>query len=172
MGETESAKFQELFLEHLKEHHDIDSSQEFSEEEVRKHLDGEYMIPISVFSETLNKGLSPSETVVKFLRENENLSNSSAARLLGKSDANVWITYRNAKKKMKSQIKVNTLMKVNRSEFVVSTEEMRRGLSVLESVCWYLKQKGLRYKRIGILLGRDERTVWTVCQRAKKKMER
>jgi hypothetical protein len=44
-----------------------------------------------------------------------------------------------------------------------------RNLSVLESIVEYLKNKGLSFHEIAILLNRDERNIWTVYNRAKKK---
>lgn len=45
-----------------------------------------------------------------------------------------------------------------------------RTLSILEHITTYLKeQHGLSYKEIAILLNRDQRTVWTTYQRARKK---
>lgn len=43
-------------------------------------------------------------------------------------------------------------------------------LAVLESIVLYLKdERGLSYHEIGVLLNRDERNIWTVYSRAKKK---
>ena len=43
-------------------------------------------------------------------------------------------------------------------------------ISVLEAIVEFLKDnKGLTYHQIGELINRDERNVWTVYQRAKKK---
>ena len=45
-----------------------------------------------------------------------------------------------------------------------------RSLSVLEIMVEYLKeQKGLSYHEIAVLLNRDDRTIWTVYNRGKKK---
>lgn len=45
-----------------------------------------------------------------------------------------------------------------------------RSLSVLEVLVEYLKDRlKLNYHEIGILLNRDERTVWTCYHRAKEK---
>ena len=45
-----------------------------------------------------------------------------------------------------------------------------RKLSVLESIVGYLKEKfNLRYSEIAALLNRDERNMWTVYNRYKKK---
>lgn len=45
-----------------------------------------------------------------------------------------------------------------------------RSVSVLEAIVEYLKDhKGLSYHEIGLLLNRNERTIWTCYNRAKKK---
>ena len=45
-----------------------------------------------------------------------------------------------------------------------------RTLSVLEIMVEYLKEKlKLNYHEMGVLLNRDERTIWTCYNRAKKK---
>ena len=45
-----------------------------------------------------------------------------------------------------------------------------RSVSVLEAMVRYLKEKkNLTYHEIAVLLNRDDRTIWTVYQRAKKK---
>ena len=45
-----------------------------------------------------------------------------------------------------------------------------RKVAVLEALVEYLKDhKGLTYHEIALLLNRDDRTIWTVYHRAKKK---
>ncbi len=45
-----------------------------------------------------------------------------------------------------------------------------RNLAVLESLVEYLKEiRGFSFHEIGVLLNRDERNIWTVYSRAKKK---
>ncbi len=45
-----------------------------------------------------------------------------------------------------------------------------RNLSVLEAIVVYLKEKKkMTYAQIARLLNRDDRTIWTAYQRAKKK---
>ena len=47
-----------------------------------------------------------------------------------------------------------------------------RSLSVLETIVEFLKEeKELSFHEIGVLLNRDERNIWTVYNRAKKKRE-
>lgn len=44
-----------------------------------------------------------------------------------------------------------------------------RTVSVLEAIVEFLKNKGLSFHEIGILLNRDERNMWTIHSRALKK---
>ena len=45
-----------------------------------------------------------------------------------------------------------------------------RDVAVLESIAEYLvNEKKMKYSEIGKLLNRNQRTIWTVCNRAKKK---
>ncbi|MFC1741506.1 sigma factor-like helix-turn-helix DNA-binding protein [Nanoarchaeota archaeon] len=45
-----------------------------------------------------------------------------------------------------------------------------RSLSPLESISEYLREvQGLSFHEIAVLMGRDDRTIWTCYSRAKKK---
>jgi len=156
-----------LFRQHLAEHHNIDVAEGtgFSGQLVEEHLRGEHtMLPVTIFS---NDKLSPLEAIVKYLREEDKLTNSKVALLLGRSPAAVWITYRNAKQKMPGRLSVA------KTGVFLSTELIASGkLSVLESVCTHLHDSGMTYNKIGHLLHRDERTIWTAVNRARKKQAR
>ena len=52
---------------------------------------------------------------------------------------------------------------------IPSTIFQDRHVAVLEAVVEYLVQQGFTYHEIGVLLNRDERTIWTVHARVKKK---
>ena len=48
-----------------------------------------------------------------------------------------------------------------------------RSVAVLEALVEYLKDvKGLTYHEIALMLNRNDRTIWTVYDRAKKKRKR
>lgn len=48
-----------------------------------------------------------------------------------------------------------------------------RSVAVLEALVEYLKDnKGMSYHEIGLLLNRNERTIWTVYDRVKKKRKK
>jgi DNA-directed RNA polymerase specialized sigma24 family protein len=154
-----------LFRQHLEDHHHIKTDKEFDAGSVREHLEGEHtVLPVSVFGSRL----SALESIVKYLRENEGLRNNQVAALLGRTPASVWITYRNACRKMGKQIVVG-----DSEVFVPTTVIASKRLSVLEGIALYLHDEYiLSYKKIGLLLKRDERTIWTVCNRARKKLGR
>ena len=47
-----------------------------------------------------------------------------------------------------------------------------RKVSVLEAIVEYLKdEKKLTYHEIAVLLNRDDRTIWTCCNRVRKKRQ-
>lgn len=57
------------------------------------------------------------------------------------------------------------------SEFLIPTSIfINTKLTTFESMVKYLKdERGLNFHEIGIALDRDERNIWTVYKRAKKK---
>jgi hypothetical protein len=164
-AETQSEGLLELFRQHLKEQHNIETEEPLSREMLLAHMRGKHVfIPVSIFS---NSKLSCLEAAVKYLRENERVSNADVARLLGRKQAAAWITYRNAKRKLTKQLEPA------RPDLMIPTEALSSGLSALESIAFYLNQKySMGYTRIAKLLGRDPRTIWTVCSRAKRKLAR
>ena len=123
----------------------------------------EVKVPISVFK---NDYLSSLENIVKYLRENLLLSFKQIASLTNRNEIALAVTYRNAKKKMEAKFVVT---EISPDSIPVSILQ-DRNLSVLENIASYLKDTfGLAYHKIALLLNRDDRTIWTVYQRAKKK---
>ena len=122
----------------------------------------EVKVPLSVFK---NDFLSSLETIVKYLRENLLLSFKQIAALTNRDHIALAVTYRNAKKKMPAKF-VEEI-----SPYAIPVTILQdRNLSVLENVVSYLKDTfDLNYHKIAVLLNRDDRTIWTVYQRAVKK---
>ncbi len=127
---------------------------------LEKQTQKEIRIPASVF----NRELSCSEAVCKYLKENLGLRYHEIARLLNRNDRTVWITCRNASRKLKSKLTARK----SRFSIPVSVIADRR-LSVLEAIVSYLKSFNLTYHEIALVLKRDERNIWTLHNRAKKK---
>ena len=120
-------------------------------------------VPISVFN---NDHLSSLENIVKYLRENLLLSFKQIADLTNRNNVALAVTYRNAKRKLAEKFVVTEI-----SPYSIPVSILKdRKLSVLENIAAYLKDTfGLTYHAIAVLLNRDDRTIWTVYQRAKKK---
>jgi len=122
-------------------------------------------IPVSVFD---NGYLSALETIVKYLYENKGLKLVEIARLLNRDPRAVGVTYRFARRKMKSVLRAP----VTKYSLPLSVVAEKR-LSVLESVVYYLRiTYNLSYHEVAVLLRRDDRTVWTVYHRALKKLRK
>jgi hypothetical protein len=120
------------------------------------------VIPVSVFD---NDALSALETVVKYLHENNDLRFSEISGLLKRDQRAIGVTYRFARKKMRMVLKA----RVSAYSLPVSVIADRK-LSVLEGIVYYLRAAyGLSYHDVAVILRRDDRTVWTVYQRALKK---
>ena len=122
----------------------------------------EVKVPLSVFK---NDYLSSLETIVKYLRENLLLSFKQIASLTNRNPIALAVTYRNAKKKMEAKFAEEI------SPYSIPVSILQdRNLSVLENVVSYIKDTfGLTYHKVAVLLNRNDRTIWTVYQRAKKK---
>ena len=119
------------------------------------------VIPVNIF----NRRLSPLETIVKFLKENLNHSFKSIGRLLGRNQKTVWQAYNSSRKKL-AIIFQEDYSKYNIPISILSD----RRFSILELVASYLKENyDLNYHQIALILSRDQRTIWTVYNRVKKK---
>lgn len=123
----------------------------------------EKAIPVEIF----NKRLSVLESVVKYLRENLNLRFNETTKQLNRNYQGVRTTYINSKKKFSGKFPIPI-----RSKLLVPIPIFKKNkLSALEALVKFLKEiRGLRFSEIAELLKRDQRTIWTVYQRAKKKV--
>ena len=122
----------------------------------------EFAIPVSIFK---NDYLGSLEAIVKYLRENRGLPFAKIASLTNRDHKALAVTYRAARQKMPGPIKDAP------SDFFIPVTILKaRETSVLEHVVSYLKDNySLRYHQVAVLINRDDRTVWTVYQRAKRK---
>jgi hypothetical protein len=117
-------------------------------------------IPLDIFS----KKLTPLETIVKFLRENKKKKFKEIAQILNKKIPACWNAYKDSTRKSAEPFSPFP------SEYDIPIKELHsKKLSLLEILSVHLKSKNLSYRKIGQLLDRNERTVWTAYQRALKK---
>lgn len=166
MSEKEGYEIEKRLLDTL----DYLKEQKLSSEEIielvnkllKVPVKEEVKIPISVFK---NEKLGALETIVKYLRENKLLSFKQIGSLTNRNDIALAVSYRNAKKKLEEKF----VEEISPYYLPVSILQDRK-FSVLENVVSYLKDTfGLTYHKIAILLNRNDRTIWTVYQRARKK---
>jgi hypothetical protein len=119
-------------------------------------------IPVSILNSTV---LSSLEAIVKFLRENRDLSYNIIGEKLSRNPKTLAVTYAVARRKMPEMFAKNIENDVNIIPFITFSDK----LSILESVCVYLKSQNNSYADIARMLNKDQRTIWTVCMRAEKK---
>ena len=122
----------------------------------------EVKVPISVFK---NEKLGSLETIVKYLRENKLLAFKQIGSLTNRNDIALAVTYRNAKRKLEAKF----IEEISPYYLPVSILKDRK-LSVLENIVSYLKDSlKLSYHEIAVMLKRDDRTVWTVYSKVRRK---
>jgi len=157
---VELKDFLKTFISHLKYDHKLTSEQ--VAELFGKRVPRKDTLPVSIFD---NEDLSCLETIVKYLKEEFNLKFHEIALLLNRNDRTIWTTYNIACKKRKEKLSAKE------SKFSIPTSIFTdRKLSVLEALVGYLRNKfKLRYSKIAALLNRDERNMWSVYSRYKKK---
>ena len=120
----------------------------------------EILAPISIFR---NK-LSTLEILVKFLKENKDLTFSEISRLLNRDERTIWHAYQRAAKKGIKLFITDSDLTIPVSLFA------SRDYSPLETIVAYLKDSHqLKFNQIAVLLDLSPKTVWTVYQRYKKK---
>ena len=121
----------------------------------------EILIPCEIFNEKLS-GL---ETICKYLKENLDLTNKEISALLNRDERTIWQAYDSSKKKLSNKI----IIEFSKYYLPISIF-VDRNYAILESIVKYLKENyNLSYHEIAILLKRNDRTIWTVYNRAKKK---
>jgi hypothetical protein len=140
---------------------------QFLEKQSRDELIGILMmqkdekIPVSIF----NNSLGPLEALVKYLREEKNYTTIAISRELNRDNRTIWSTYNNVKDKK---------IKIDYSQYIIPLSVfLKKDLSILESLVHHLKIfHSLTYHQIAVLIGRDDRTIWTVYDRAERKLKR
>ena len=144
-------------IESLKKAYDLDDKDILK---LIREKDKIVHIPASVF----NNSLAPLEAVVLFLKEQMGYSFHKIALLLKRDDRTIWLTYSNAAKK---NVRVEIV-----SEFYIPVSIFSdRKFSILESAAAYFVGRGLSFKQISELFGKNPKTIWTVYHRYKIKQE-
>lgn len=122
-------------------------------------------VPLSVF----NSSLGALESIVKYMREELLLDYVTIARMLGKNSGPIGVTYRRSLVKLKKSLDTSSKESI---PFEALRENSAKGLSVFESVAYHLARQGHDWHEIARILHRHDKTVWTVLDRAKRKMRK
>lgn len=139
--------------EELKRQHSVNPQEIF--------LAKEFAVPIGVFG---NDTLSSLEAIVKYLKEESKLKFSKIAKLLNRSSKTMWTTYHNAAKKMPS-----SFGSISRDILIPASAFANRSFSTLECLVGFIKDLGYSNHEVALMLHLDDRTIWTVYDRVKKK---
>ena len=110
------------------------------------------------------KNLSSLEAITKYLRENKNKSYKEIGELLKRKHSSLPNSYKQAKEKHPEPINIE------KPHQTIPFSVFKKELSILEAICIFLKKQGHKYSEIANLIGKDQRTIWTVCNRADKKL--
>lgn len=140
------------FVNELKRLHGVSEQEILGKKEIG--------VPIGIFAGEL----SSLEAIVKYMRENLKLRFSKIAKLLNRSSKTIWATYHNSAKKMPSPF-----IGVSSEIMMPVSAVSNRSFSTLESVVRFIKDLGCTNHETAMMLNLDDRTVWTVYDRVKKK---
>ena len=119
------------------------------------------LIPVSIFD---NEKLSILEALVKYMKENLRLRHVAIGTILRRSDKTIWATYSKSRKKMPSAFS-SIASDIN----VPIASLSDRRFTIFESLVLYLKDKNFTNHQVASMLHRDDRTIWSIYDRAKKK---
>jgi hypothetical protein len=153
--------FKEIERLKTKYHLDSEGITNLLETSEKERLEG-LAVPISLF----RTGLSPLESIVKYMKENLGLKLSEIAEIINRDERTIWITYRNANIKRKERISIAEKKMISIKIF------SNRNLSVLENLAVYLNSEGMKNSEIAKILGRDVRIIYTLQARARKKLQK
>ncbi len=117
-------------------------------------------IPLSIF----NPHLGALESIVKYMREELSLDYASIARIMHRNEGPIGVTYRRAKAKHDRTLSITS------AEHIPFDLFSNQKLSVFENIAYYLAKQGHDWHDIAMILHRNDKTVWTVLDRAKRKM--
>ena len=122
-------------------------------------------IPSSIFRD---RSLAPLESITEYLKDEKDLSYHEIALLLDRDDRTIWTCYNRAQKKRKEHPKTR---EPSEQEVQIPVEIFKnRQFAPLESISFYLKENvSMSFHEIAVLVGRNDRTIWTCHNRAKKK---
>ena len=119
-------------------------------------------VPCCIFKE---RSLGILEALTKYMKEDLDLKYKEIASLLNRDNRVIWMTYNNARKKLKKRLAADKET-IWIPVFIFTDKKF----GLLESLTRYLKEDiEMTNHQIARALNRDNRTIWTSYSRAKKK---
>jgi len=113
---------------------------------------------------TLNKKLGATECLVRYLKDELGWNYKKISSILHRTEAVVGVMYRTSLKKFQGKLKPTP------TTIFIPLSIFSQKFTIFESIILYLKDKEeLRYSEIAKLTQRDQRTIWTIYNRAKRK---
>ncbi len=140
-------------VDELKKQHELSDDEILGKKDIK--------VPVGIFS---NAQLSALEAIAKYLHEDLKLKFSKIAELLNRSNKTIWTTYNNASKKMPSPFG-----NISKEIMIAVSAFSDRSYSTLESLVGFMKDLGYANHEVAKMLRLDDRTIWTVYDRVKKK---
>lgn len=153
LSKEDKIRLTSYFMDELKKLHDVSEHEVFGKKELS--------IPVGIFA---NDELSSLESIVKYMKEELKLRFAKIAKLLNRSSKTIWATYRNTAKKMSSPFGA-----MSKEIMMPVSAVSNRSYSTLESVVGFIKDIGFSNHEVAEMLHLDDRTIWTVYHRVKKK---
>ena len=121
---------------------------------------GEIYVPISIFS----TNVSPSEALVKYLKENLKMRFSDIGRLLNRDQRGIWVAYSRTQKKRPEPLPTKP------AQYIIPVSLFTdRSLAILEHIVHYLREQEIPVKIIAQLLNKSPSTIAAVHHRVRKK---
>lgn len=153
LSKDEKIQLVSRFLDELKRLHEVNEQDILSKKEI--------CVPVGIFA---NDVLGSLEAIVKYLKEDLKLKFSKIAKLLNRSNKTIWATYHKSLKKMPS-----SFGGVSRRIMIPASAISNRSYSTLESVVGFVKDLDYSNHEVAEMLHLDDRTIWTIFDRVKKK---
>ena len=153
LSKDEKIQLVSKFVDELKRIHDVNGQDILHTKDI--------CMPVGIFS---NDCLGSLEAIVKYLKENLKLKFSKIAKMLNRSSKTIWATYHKSLKKMPSSFD-----NASRQVMIPVSAISNRSYSTLESVVGFIKDLEYSNHEVALMLNLDDRTIWTVYDRVKKK---
>ncbi|MEK6943759.1 MAG: hypothetical protein AABX00_06885 [Nanoarchaeota archaeon] len=121
-------------------------------------------VPLGILRD---RSVTPLEAIVVYFK-NLGFSFKEISLMINRDPRTVWTVYQRTTKKKKGEYSENN-SKLENISYIPLRIFKNRSVTALEAIILYLKDSGFSFKEISLLINRDQRTVWTVHQRAVRK---